>query len=182
MSEKDVRSLTTKQRRFVEEYLIDFNATRAAQRAGYKGNDNTLRTVGSENLAKPGIAQKIKVLLRAMSMSPDEALMRLGEMARTKHTDYIKPDGTVDLQRLKDDDMMHLVKGTRWVRGELVVEWHDPQRAIDMILKAGGAYKDKGDAPVVNVQFNVEDWKSKRQERLGKVEELIDNEAKNGES
>lgn len=36
------------------------NATEAARRAGYEGNDVTLAAVGSENLRKPLIAEAIK--------------------------------------------------------------------------------------------------------------------------
>ncbi len=46
-------SLTPKQARFVEEYLIDLNATQAAIRAGYSAK--TARAMGCENLTKPDI-------------------------------------------------------------------------------------------------------------------------------
>lgn len=51
--------LTPKQTLFVSEYLKTGNATEAARKAGYKGNDKTLGQVGSENLKKPGIARAI---------------------------------------------------------------------------------------------------------------------------
>jgi phage terminase small subunit len=50
-------SLTDKQQRFVEEYLVDLNATQAAIRAGY--SENTARAIGAENLTKPNIASAI---------------------------------------------------------------------------------------------------------------------------
>jgi phage terminase small subunit len=50
-------SLTDKQARFVEEYLIDLNATQAAIRAGY--NEKTARAIGCENLTKPDIAAAV---------------------------------------------------------------------------------------------------------------------------
>lgn len=46
-------NLTDKQRRFVDEYLIDLNATQAAIRAGY--SEKTAYSIGSENLTKPEI-------------------------------------------------------------------------------------------------------------------------------
>ncbi len=51
--------LTPKQALFVSEYLKTGNATEAARQAGYKGNDNTLRSIGTENLAKPAISRAI---------------------------------------------------------------------------------------------------------------------------
>ena len=49
--------MTKKQKRFVEEYLIDLNATQAAIRAGYRP-DNAY-SIGSENLRKPEIKAAI---------------------------------------------------------------------------------------------------------------------------
>lgn len=51
--------LTPKQEAFVREYLVDLNATQAAKRAGYRGNDVTLGAVGAENLKKPQIARVV---------------------------------------------------------------------------------------------------------------------------
>ena len=50
-------NLTPKQQRFVEEYLIDLNATQASIRAGY--SEKTAKEIGSENLTKPNIAKAI---------------------------------------------------------------------------------------------------------------------------
>ena len=52
-------ALTSKQQRFVEEYLVDLNATQAAIRAGY--SPKTAYAIGSENLTKP----EIKAALQA---------------------------------------------------------------------------------------------------------------------
>ncbi len=54
------KKLTPKQAIFVSEYLKTGNATEAARKAGYKGNDVTLGAVGAENLKKPHIAVAIK--------------------------------------------------------------------------------------------------------------------------
>lgn len=55
----DTPQLTPKQRLFVAAYLETFNATEAAARAGYKGDRNTLSSIGSENLRKPAIRSAI---------------------------------------------------------------------------------------------------------------------------
>ena len=49
--------LTPRQRAFVEEYLIDLNATQAAIRAGY--SEHTAQQISAENLLKPVIAKAI---------------------------------------------------------------------------------------------------------------------------
>ncbi len=50
--------MTPKQTCFVQEYLIDLNATQAAIRAGY--SVKTARQVASENLSKPDIQRAIE--------------------------------------------------------------------------------------------------------------------------
>ena len=51
-------NLTPKQQRFVEEYLIDLNATQSAIRAGY--SERTAKSIGQENLTKPDIQKAIQ--------------------------------------------------------------------------------------------------------------------------
>lgn len=51
--------LTLKQKMFVDEYLIDCNATQAAIRAGY--SKKTANRTASENLSKPDIQKAIEV-------------------------------------------------------------------------------------------------------------------------
>lgn len=50
--------LTAKQQAFVDEYLIDLNATQAAIRAGY--SEKTAGQIGDENLKKPEIAAAVQ--------------------------------------------------------------------------------------------------------------------------
>jgi phage terminase small subunit len=52
--------LTGKQKKFCEEYIFDFNASRAARAAGY--SEDTAGSIGSENLQKPEIQDFIKEL------------------------------------------------------------------------------------------------------------------------
>lgn len=61
------KKLTPKQQLFVSEYLKTGNATEAARKAGYKGNDKTLGQVGAENLKKPGISRVIEERQQARS-------------------------------------------------------------------------------------------------------------------
>lgn len=57
--------LTDKQQRFVDEYLIDLNATQAAIRAGY--SEKTAKSIGQENLTKPDIAKAIEEAKKQVS-------------------------------------------------------------------------------------------------------------------
>lgn len=69
--------LTQKQQRFVDEYLVDLNATQAAIRAGY--SEKTAKVIGSENLSKPAIRSAIqagKQQLQAQTGITKERVLR----------------------------------------------------------------------------------------------------------
>ena len=60
-----VAKLTDKQKRFVDEYLIDLNATQAAIRAGY--SETSAQQISAENMLKPVVASAIAIALEARS-------------------------------------------------------------------------------------------------------------------
>lgn len=74
--------LTHKQTLFVAAYRgkAKGNATEAARIAGYKGNENTLKQVASENLAKPYIAFEIKKQTEKAIITADEILIGIREI------------------------------------------------------------------------------------------------------
>jgi len=51
------KKLTEKEKNFCHEYVVDWNASRAAREAGY--SEKTCAVIGSENLTKPYIQQYI---------------------------------------------------------------------------------------------------------------------------
>lgn len=55
------RDLTAKQKRFIEEYLVDLNATQAAIRSGYSAKCAKFRA--HDNMNEPRIAEAIRVAL-----------------------------------------------------------------------------------------------------------------------
>lgn len=75
--------LKRKQQLFVDEYLVDMNATKAAIRAGY--SEKTAYSIGQENLNKPEIAAAIEKAFAERSkrtkIDADWLLNRLAEEA-----------------------------------------------------------------------------------------------------
>jgi phage terminase small subunit len=75
--------LTPKQNIFCREYLIDFNATQAAIRAGY--SRKTARSIGQQNLTKLDITEHLSELIGAraerVNQDGDDVLRRLWEIA-----------------------------------------------------------------------------------------------------
>lgn len=76
-------ALRGKQQRFVDEYLIDRNATQAAIRAGYSAK--TAYSIGEQNLKKLEVKKAIeegeKELAERNKITQDKVLNRLWEMA-----------------------------------------------------------------------------------------------------
>ena len=76
-------ALTPKQARFVQEYLIDLNATQAAVRAGY--SERTANRTGSENLSKPDIQAALQTAMQARQarteVTQDYVIGKLVEIA-----------------------------------------------------------------------------------------------------
>ena len=94
---KDAKpKLTPKQEKFVEVYVATGNATEAARTAGYSGSDDSLRSIGHQNLGKPLIADRVRA----------RRAERLGEV----HTSQRRVFGTLasqmhaDLSQFFDDD------------------------------------------------------------------------------
>lgn len=85
-------NLTEKQKRFVEEYLIDLNATQAAIRAGY--SEKTARQVASQNLSKLNIQDAIQKGMKERSertkVTQDEVLKELAGIAFDDVGNYLQ--------------------------------------------------------------------------------------------
>lgn len=80
------RGLTNKQKRFIEAYLVSFNASDAALKAGY--SKKTAPFIGAENLKKPQIADAIAKAQRKtsekMMITKEDILNGLQEIAESK--------------------------------------------------------------------------------------------------
>src|SRR4051794_19252396 len=93
--------LTSRQERFIEEYLVDGCATAAARRAGY--SSRTARAIGSENLTKPAVRDAIAAAQAARAkrteVSADRVVAELARIAFANARDYVRvrEDRTFDL-------------------------------------------------------------------------------------
>ena len=94
--------MNRKMRRFVEEYLVDLNASRAARRAGYHTG------YGRRLIHRPDIAEAIRAAMDERAtrtgITADEVVRELARIGRANLMDYIRvqPDGSayVDLSDL----------------------------------------------------------------------------------
>jgi phage terminase small subunit len=149
-------ALRDKQAAFVNEYLIDFNATRAAQRAGYTGNENTLGVTGHDLLRNPKIAEVIRVRLNEAAMTADEVLMRLAAQGRADMGPWLTDDGEIDIAAMKRDRATHLIhkvkrtersgetnSGGSWNQVTTEIELHPAQSALVTLGKHHKLWVDR---------------------------------------
>jgi phage terminase small subunit len=81
-------ALRPKQQRFVDEYLIDLNATQAAIRAGY--SPRTARAIAQENLTKPDIATAIQAArAQRTAVTADQVVRELAAVAFSDLRNYV---------------------------------------------------------------------------------------------
>lgn len=89
-------ALTNKQRLFVDEYLIDLNATQAAIRAGYSTRRAT--EIGYQLLQRPEVAQAIQAAMAERSkrteVEADYVIRRLREIDEMDVLDILEDDGS----------------------------------------------------------------------------------------
>ncbi|WP_114937549.1 terminase small subunit [Mucilaginibacter endophyticus] len=130
--------LTAKQQRFIEEYLVDFNATQAAIRAGY--SFDTAAEMGYENLRKPHIKAEIDKRLDALSMEAGEITKRFTNLARGNMSDYMvkrlvphTPQIKVGLQRLIDNEKAHIAREEKFciIKGYTGEDYDNFQKSLD---------------------------------------------------
>ena len=103
--------LTPKQQRFVEEYLVDLNATQAAIRAGYSGK--SAYAIGHQNLKKHEIQAALETAIaeraERTAVTADRVIHEFARLAFADITD--KPvqlaDGTV---RIKPSDKLRALE------------------------------------------------------------------------
>lgn len=138
--------LTAKQRRFVQEYLIDLNATQAAIRAGY--SKKSACAIGLENLGKPMIKQAI-----------DERLKQIDE-EKTADAKEIREFWTRVMRGEEKDTVLRYDNEGHQVETEINVSMKDRIRASELMGKSFAMFTDKVDSNVdmdLHIEVEYED-------------------------
>lgn len=174
-------ALSQKQAAFIDEYLIDFNATQAAIRAGYA--ERGARVQGHRMLTDANIVEEIEKRVSERTMSADEALLRLAEQARADYSQYLvsesiyDDDGNleavrqgVDLTRMIEDGKAHLIKAIKKTQAGTNIEFHDAQSALFKIADVHGLTKQQLEHSG-NVNINVADLSDEELEEIISAED-----------
>ncbi|ELG7169914.1 terminase small subunit, partial [Pseudomonas aeruginosa] len=144
---------TKKQRLFVDEYLIDLNATQAAIRAGYSTRRAT--EIGYQLLQRPEVAQAIQAAMAERSkrteVEADYVIRRLREIDEMDVLDILEDDGSFRSIRdwprawrqfLSGIEIAELFEGRgddRRIAGVLrKVKWPDKLRNLELLSRHVG--------------------------------------------
>lgn len=171
-----MKPLTPKQARFVDEYLIDLNATQAAIRAGYSAK--TAEWIGPQLLGKSHVSSAIEAAKKARTkrteVDADYVLKRMIEIDQMDVLDImddqmalkpVKEWPKVWRQYLSGFDVAEMFEGSgeqKLLAGVLKkIKWPDKVKNLELLGRHFGMFKDKLDV-------NLNDG---RAERLAKLRE-----------
>ena len=110
-------ALTKKRLKFCDEFLIDFNQTKAAERAGY--SKRSARNQGYRLMRNEEVREEINRRMDKHALEGEEVLARLGQMAR----------GVMPTKIVK--------------RGRKVAEHFDAESALEKVGRASALFIDR---------------------------------------
>jgi len=142
--------LTAKQERFIDEYLIDLNATQAAIRAGY--SESTAKDIGCQNLAKLYISEEIEKRKQKRSeetkVTAAYVLKRLHEIDQMDVADILTDEGSIkpisewpkvwrtSISAIDIAEMFEYQDGQKDLSGLLKkIKWPDKVRNLELLGK-----------------------------------------------
>lgn len=144
--------MTKKQKKFIEEYLIDLNATQAAIRAGY--SPDTAGSIGSENLKKPEIRVRIEKAMAERSkrtgINQDRIIEELAKIALLNPKNLINFEEATVKEEATEEDLAAIssvrVKCFPTKDGEGIereIKMYDKAKALELLGRHLGMFKDK---------------------------------------
>ncbi len=162
--------LTPKQKAFIDEYLIDLNATQAAIRAGY--SQNTASRIAIELLNKTHVSEKIQERMKdrekRTEITQDKVLAELAKIAFANGADFAKviqksrlipqydnrgneigkqeilyTDVEVELTDQVPKDKLAAIAGIKSTKEGIEVKMNDKVKALELIGRHLGMFNDK---------------------------------------
>lgn len=148
-------ALTDKQERFVDEYLVDLNATQAYIRSGYSVKKKVTAEQNASKLLKNTkvqtcIAEKQKERRKRTEITQDMVLRELAKIGFANVTDFVEIDGhgamcmvkvkpTADMEEDKIGAIAGIKEGTNGVE----IKLNDKGKALELIGRHLGMFTDK---------------------------------------
>lgn len=140
-------ALNPKQQRFVEEYLVDLNATQAAIRAGYSAK--TAHAIAEKLLRKAEINEAIQSAMKSRSerteVTQDRVIQELAAMAFYDPADLASTpvNCPADIAKLPEA-VRRAIVGWSWDKhGNFVLKLSPKTPSIDLLAKHLGMLRER---------------------------------------
>lgn len=142
-------SLTIKEARFVEQYLVDLNGTQAIIRAGYGVRRDTANRVAYQNLRRPRVAKAISMALAERSgVTVARVIDEYAKIGFSRITDYVSfgPDGVVlkdSAALLAEGHDLAAISEVSQTKDGTKLKVHDKPAALAALAKLLGMTTDR---------------------------------------
>lgn len=120
-------ALNPRQLAFVEHYLADPNATQAAKKAGYRGNDAVLASTGCVLLRNP----KVVALLKGRSQKASDKRIATADQIRALWSEAMQDPNLEWQHRLKASELLAKTEA-------MFVEKSKVEGKLDITIRRGG--------------------------------------------
>lgn len=145
--------LTAKQERFVDEYLVDLNATAAAKRAGY--SEKSASRIAIELLNKTHVSAAIQErrakLKGKLEITQEAVLQELAAIAFANGTDFVTVTGAGLLSVKPTSEVakekLPAIAGIKYNQTGIEIKLHDKVRALELLGKHLGVFGTGAAAP-----------------------------------
>lgn len=176
--------LTENEKRFCDEFLVDYNGTRAAIRAGY--SKKSACSQASRLLTKAKVqqylTQKKQKVADKLEITMERTLNEIGRIAFQDPRRLFNADGTFKSIHELDDDTAAVLSGTEIEESfteknkvklstgrNIKLKFWPKDKALEMLAKH---FKIYSDAPVVNNKVETYDLSKYTDEELRTIAEL----------
>ena len=168
-------ALSNKQLRFVDEYLVDLNATQAARRAGY--SPRTAKSTGPRLLKNPAIAGAVAArqarIANHLFVTAERVVLEYARLAFADMRDYMhfaeNGDVLLDWSAMPEDATKAIVEVTQDVYNEgrgsaqrevkrTKFKLHDKRGALDALARHLGLFRERGNEDAETVVKSVIDF------------------------
>ncbi len=148
---KSKKKLSPKHKQFVKEYLIDFNASQAYIRAGYKAktaDSNANRLMGNDSIQEEIRKQQAELAKRS-EITADMVIKEFAKIAFIQESDFYHEDGSAKYPYELTDDQRSALQ-SYWIKtvkvGDEYIDIpqfkvHDKTKSLENLGKHLGIYE-----------------------------------------
>ena len=174
--------LTSKQSRFVEEYLIDLNGKQAAVRTGYSAKSAEVQAsrLLRNTVVQAALGEAMQARSQRTEVTADRVVAELAKLAFADMRDYWpRPGETIDLHRLDEDrtaaveeiSISETVDPAGVLHRRTRLKLHDKKRALDSLARHLGMFVNR---QVAESSFEHRVRNMTSEERLALIDEIME--------